>query len=595
MNTEGPISASRAARIVLIAGVVAYTGFYMAWAIWNYDHLGTFGFDLGIHDQATWLLSRGHWPFITISGTYYFGDHLSWIMFLLVPLYWIVPSAKVLLVAQSLALGLAAVPLFLVARLKLRSEWLAAAVAWVYFFNPYMGWVNTDQFHPDAFVVPLTFLAFLFAMRRRRVLFLAMVVLAMLVKEDVALLIFGVGVWVAILYDRRTGIVAAALSALWMFVNFRFILPALSGTGSLTTYVITHGDRIPFGGLGGFARTLVTKPWRVAAEFFGEGRPMYYLKVFGPLGFLPFLSPSTLAAVILPLIANGLSTFGYQHMLKYHYGALVVPGLLVAAIFGVYHGSPRVRKILVCFMLLTAVVGLYLWGPAPGSRDPASWGDYPSSYVQAVEDAAKLIPDRAVVSADLRFVTQIDHRLEIYEFPNPWYGLNWGAETPTGSPCPDAWPGWSISSSPVVWTRGRNPSSIRSRLQESSRPCSIGTTCFCWCACGRRPLGPSTRWAGSCLGWLLPDEGPRGPRASSAHHVLRRPFDDGERLLDVGQAVDLDVGEGGERHGGHDHVQFFQRVHVEYPASALGCPRTPIPAPSCRSADWSWPSRAWPR
>src|SRR3990172_6102589 len=169
-----PVSVYRGARILLAVGVCAYIAFYLFWAIRDYDNFGTYGFDFGIHDQAVWLLSRGHTPFVTISGANYFGDHLSWIMFVLVPFYWIVASAKVLLVAQSLALGLAAVPLFLVARLKLRDEWLACGIAWVYFFNPYLGWANTDQFHPDVFEVALVFLAFLFVLRGRWRLFLAM-------------------------------------------------------------------------------------------------------------------------------------------------------------------------------------------------------------------------------------------------------------------------------------------------------------------------------------------------------------------------------------------------------------------------------------
>ncbi len=437
MDSDGPIAASRAARVILGLGVLGYTGFYMAWAIWNFDHLGTYGFDLGIHDQAVWLLSRGHWPFVTISGNNYFGDHLSWIMFVFVPLYWIVPSAKVLLVAQSLALGLAGIPAFLVARLKLRSEWLACGIAWVYFLNPYIGWANTEQFHPDVFEVVLIFLAFLFVLRRRWRLFLVMVTLAMLVKEDVPILIFGIGVWIAVLFNRRVGIFTAALSALWLFVNFRFLIPMLSSSGSLAGYVSMHAGRIPFGGLRGFMRTLVTKPWRVVSAFFGGGRSVYYLQVLGPLGFLPFLSPSTLVAVILPLVANGLSTFGYQHMIKYHYGTLVVPALLVAAIFGLVHGTPRVRKILVGFMLVTAVVGLYLWGPAPLSRDPGAWERYPAAYIQTVHDAIDMIPADAVVAADFHYVTQMDHRVEIYEFPNPWYLLNWGSGHNIGQTLPE--------------------------------------------------------------------------------------------------------------------------------------------------------------
>jgi uncharacterized membrane protein len=431
------IPRSLGARILLAAGICGYVAFYLWWSIRNFDNFGMYGFDLGIHDQAVWLLSRGHNPFVTISGTNYFGDHLSWIMVVLVPLYWLFPSVKVLLVAQSLALGLAALPAFLVIRSKLRSEWLACGLAWVYLLNPYIGWAHTEQFHPDVFEVALVFLAFLFVLRKRWRLFLTMVVLLMLIKEDVPLLVFGLGVWVAVLFNRRVGAFTAALSVVWMFVNFRFLLPALSGTGSLAEYVRIHGSRIPFGGLGGFARTLVTRPWEVASKLFDTGRPRYYLQVFAPLAFVPFLSPSTLAAVILPLLVNGLSTFGYQHMINYHYGTLVVPGLLVAAAFGVVNVPRRLRTVLVGLMLLMSVVGLWLWGPVPGSRDPEVWMKQPASFSQTFHEAVDLIPDNAVVSADYHFVTQVAHRVEVYEFPNPWFTRNWGSDAGNGQELPE--------------------------------------------------------------------------------------------------------------------------------------------------------------
>ena len=431
-----PVSASRTARVLLGLGVCGYIGFYLYWSLRNYDNFGMYGFDLGIHDQAVWLLSRGHSPFVTISGNSYFGDHLSWLMFLLVPFYWIVPTAKVLLIAQSLALGLAAVPAFLVARLKLRSEWLACGIAWVYLLNPYIGWAHTEQFHPDVFEVALVFLAFLFVIRRRWRLFLIMVVLMMLIKEDVPLLVFGLGVWVAVLFNRRVGIITAAIAALWLFLNFRFLLPVLSGTDSLATYVRIHGSRIPFGGMTGFARTLATRPWKVVSTFFDANRPWYYLQVFAPLGFLPFLSPSTSAAVILPLLANGLSTFAYQHMINYHYGTLVIPALLVAAAFGIANVPRRFRKVLVGFMLVTSVAGLWLWGPVPGSRDPEGWMDQPASYAEAVQAAIEMIPEDAVVAADYHYVPHVSHRVEVYEFPNPWYILNWNGRK-TGGSLPD--------------------------------------------------------------------------------------------------------------------------------------------------------------
>lgn len=436
-STHGSVPASRAARIVLLVGVVAYVGFYLTWTLSNYGNFATYGFDLGIHDQAVWLLSKGQSPFITIHGNPYFGDHLSWIMFGIVPLYWLLPSAKVLLVIQTLALGLAAVPAFLIAREKLRSEWLASAIAWAYLLNPLIGWTNLENFHPDAFEVPLVFLAFLFALRGRWRGFFAAIVFMMLVKEDAPLLVVGLGVWVALRYNRRVGVGGAALAALWLFINFRFLLPALSGTGSLAHYVSQHSGRIPFGGLGGFVRTLVTRPWKVVAAAFGPDRPLYYLQVFAPTAFLPFLSPSTLAAVAAPLVANGLSTFWYQHSIQYHYGTLVVPGLLVAAVLGIAHAYPRLRKVLVGLMVVAAMLSMWLWGPALGSRQPGHWATPPPAYTQAAHAAMELVPPQAVISVNTHFVTHLDHRLEIYQFPNPWLLTNWGDGKTTGQSLPD--------------------------------------------------------------------------------------------------------------------------------------------------------------
>jgi uncharacterized membrane protein len=427
------IRRSRGARRLLAVGVLAYIAFYLTWSIYNYTHMGTYGFDLGIHDQAVWLLSRGHTPFITISGNDYFGDHLSWIMFALVPLYWVFPSANVLLVTQTLALGLAAIPAFLVARELLRSERLAGVVAWAYILNPYIAWTNLEQFHPDSFEVPLVFLAFLFVVRRRWRAFFVTIVLMMLVKEDVPLLVIGLGVWVALRFNRGVGVRTAALGTLWMFVNFRFLLPILSGTGSLATYVSAHATRIPFGGLRGFLHTIVTKPWQVITYACEGDRLMYYLKVFTPMAFLPWLSPSTLAAVCLPLLANGLSTFYYQLSLEHHYGTLVVPGLMIAAIFGIALArSSRLRSGMACAMVVGAIIGLWLWGPVPGSRNPEQWAARPAEYIQAAHAAIEMIPENAVLSADYRFVTQCDHRVEIYEFPSPFYSYNWADKAGKG-------------------------------------------------------------------------------------------------------------------------------------------------------------------
>ena len=49
--------------------------------------LNTSAYDFGLYDQGIWLLSRFKDPFVTLMGRNLFGDHTSFILILLVPLY----------------------------------------------------------------------------------------------------------------------------------------------------------------------------------------------------------------------------------------------------------------------------------------------------------------------------------------------------------------------------------------------------------------------------------------------------------------------------------------------------------------------------
>ena len=67
------------------------------------------------------------------------------------------------------------------------------------------GWTNRENFHPDAFLGVFVGFAIYGALERRWRLYAVFVVLALLVKEDVSLVLVPLGVWVAIKRDRRIG------------------------------------------------------------------------------------------------------------------------------------------------------------------------------------------------------------------------------------------------------------------------------------------------------------------------------------------------------------------------------------------------------
>jgi hypothetical protein len=76
--------------VVLLGGMMALFVGTFVWLTWlTHARFGSFGFDLGIFDQGVWLLSRLRDPFVTIRGLPLFGDHASYILVLVAPLYWL--------------------------------------------------------------------------------------------------------------------------------------------------------------------------------------------------------------------------------------------------------------------------------------------------------------------------------------------------------------------------------------------------------------------------------------------------------------------------------------------------------------------------
>ncbi len=101
---------------VFLAGAVLIWTWYFTVRSLNIHHaLGTATYDSALYDQGMWLLSQFDAPFVTLMGRNLFGDHTSFVLLFLVPLYWIAPGAWIMFTAQSAAIAAGAIPVFLYA------------------------------------------------------------------------------------------------------------------------------------------------------------------------------------------------------------------------------------------------------------------------------------------------------------------------------------------------------------------------------------------------------------------------------------------------------------------------------------------------
>jgi uncharacterized membrane protein len=410
---------------VLVALVAAYTAFFTNRTLDIHHGLGTSSYDSGLYDQGIWLMSRFEAPFVTLMGRNLFGDHTSFILLLLVPFYWIFPDAGTMFFAQAAVLGAGAIPIYLYARKRLASDVLGLGMALVYLLHPAVTWTNMENFHPDAALGVLVGSAIYGALERKWVLYTVFVVLALLVKEDVALVIVPLGVWVALNRDRRIGLLTIGGSILFALVAMFLVMRALTGVA------VRNSWRIPFGGPRGLVETAIRNPTQIADHFRSEGRPWYLWQMTSPLAFQFMRKPSVAAISGLVLFTNVLSTFWYQFHIQYHYSLIAVPALVMGTSYalgevpvtGRWNRWQSFFAVQVC-----ALLAAYTWAPLPGAvHEPAYW---PPDHPVAV-DAREIIaavPDDAAVSAHYAMAPHLAHREDIYQFPNPFRIVLYGPD-----------------------------------------------------------------------------------------------------------------------------------------------------------------------
>lgn len=391
-------------------------------------------YDLALYDQGIWLLSRFHAPFMTVMGMDMFGTHTVFIFALLVPLYWIYPHTSALLVIQATTLALGAVPMYLLAKRWLRSPVLATLMAAAYLLNPAIQLGNLNQFHVEAFEAPLLVCAVYAAVVWRPRPLVVTVILLLLCKQDTALFVLPLGMWVWFRRDRRLGGITMVSALGFGLIENLVIIPVL-----LNGIPVTYGSWWPFGTFSDTVRTAVRKPGRFWSFATSQGRPFYVWQMWFSAGLACVAAPGLLAVALPELIADTLSSNPYLHQIVQHYSMPVAAVLLCATVVGVGRlSSARRRYIAVVGVTICALWSCILWGAAPFSNNKVVPPNPNAPSVVATARLLTLIPATAVVSAAQNFVPNLDHRVGIYMFPNPFYQSYYGNPKYDGTRLPAA-------------------------------------------------------------------------------------------------------------------------------------------------------------
>ncbi|MFM9267791.1 DUF2079 domain-containing protein [Tychonema sp. BBK16] len=294
-------------------------------------------FDLGIFDQAIYLISQNQTPFSSLMQMHILGDHAAVIYYPLALLYKIHPDVHWLFLVQAIALSLGALPSWSLARLAGLTRSQSRAIAFMYLLYPVVFNINLFDFHPEVIALPAILAAILAARLNKLIWFCTAVLLVLSCKAVLSLTVAAMGFWLLLCEKKRWyGAIAILLGIAWFAIASQKIIPLFSGSevAGVGRYSYLGKSVLEI------IINLILKPQLVLGKVLSFDTFKYIFILTLPMiwGLLPF-SRKTGLRYLTPLIPaiptlaiNILSDLPFQRSLAYQYSVPIIPFLLLAVI-----------------------------------------------------------------------------------------------------------------------------------------------------------------------------------------------------------------------------------------------------------------------
>lgn len=406
--------------LLLLLAMLAYATYFSYLTLVRYAAFESRALDMGNLNQAIWNTANGNWFHLTNEpGTINrLSLHVEPIIIPISWLYWLHRGPETLLILQAVVVALGALPLFALARFTLKNEWIALLFAVIFLLNPSIQAANWLEFHPLTLAPTLLMAAFFFLVVDRPGWFAFFAILAASCKEEIALLIFMIGLYAfLILRRRKLGLMTMALSLFWALFAV-LVIQNFFAEGNI------HWSRYSYLGATPLQKviTLLTKPKIVLAQLQAANTWQYFGWLLLPVGFTALLAPEILLLALPSLGINLLADFAPMHEVNtLIYAVPIVPFVLMAAVFGAMRSAYGMRfstlrsASLLGLLVCGALFAQYQVGYLPGS------GNYHHFTVtdhhrRAAAIIAQIPPD-AKVSAQDRLNPHVSGRKSLYIFP----------------------------------------------------------------------------------------------------------------------------------------------------------------------------------
>jgi uncharacterized membrane protein len=380
-------------RKILYFFVAVYIIFFSVFSVLRYRNMYANYFDLGIMHHVVYntykaLQTGDITRFLEHTDPNGYAQvarsavHNDVILAVFAPFYFIYPSPEVLLVAQTIALGLGAVALFGIGRhvfgAHKKGDLYSLIFAVSYLLYSPLQFANRFDFHAVALSTSFLLFMYLYWLEKKYRWSLLFLGLSLFTKEQVGLTTAMFGGWILLANlklkrrkELRFGLLVSSISIAWVLFSFFVMIPFFRGDSHFATSRYENID--------------------VTSTIFRKSTWDYLWNLFAPVGFLSILSPIVLIA--LPEFAvNLLSQEANMRSIVFHYTSVITPFIFISAIYGMKTVTLRLRSgqavygipvaILIATLYFSVTASplpysqqrdLYVFSPQKNAKDAREW------------------------------------------------------------------------------------------------------------------------------------------------------------------------------------------------------------------------------
>ncbi len=263
------------------------------------------------------------------------NPHIQPAVLLLSPFYFLFPSVHTLFFFQVFLISIGALPIFLLAREKLKSEKLAFLLSVTYFILPLTQILLRIKFKAAFLAIPFLLFTFYFYEKKNFKFFLIFLTLSVLVKQNIAPISIMLGLLLLFKKEERKW---------WLF-------PIVLGLADLVLYIlimhgllwiepVTHSIEVNLGmTFNELILGMVRNPISfIKTHLMKENIFLYFKNLFSSFAFLPLLAPEILFIALPKLLENSITT---KILIIAEENIIIFPLFLVSLVYSLN----RIKKI----------------------------------------------------------------------------------------------------------------------------------------------------------------------------------------------------------------------------------------------------------